>query len=68
MFMRGENRGRVSTAMTILTDMLIDLNALDIYYQKPSSKGVSPAVLGELRRKVDTAKELLHAILSHNQQ
>lgn len=64
-FKSGEVRGRLGTALTILTDMLIDLNALEIYYEKPTSKSVSPAVLEELRRKVVEAKAVLHEALVH---
>jgi hypothetical protein len=64
-FKRGEVSGRLGTAITILTDMLIDLNALEIYYEKPSSKSVSPAVLDDLRRKVVEAKDVLHTALVH---
>ena len=37
-FMKGNAEGRTSTALTVLTDMLIELNSLEVYYQKPSSK------------------------------
>ncbi len=63
-FKHGDVRGRLGTAMTILTDMLIDLNALEIFYEKPSSKSVSPAVLAELRQKILEAKAVLHEALT----
>jgi hypothetical protein len=63
-FMKGELNGRLGTALSILTDMLIDLNALQIYYEKPSLKSVSPMVLTELRQKVDEAKEIIHDALT----
>ena len=57
-FMKGENEGRVGTALTMLTDMLIDLNALEIYYQKPSSKELSPLEIESLRKKIVALKSL----------
>ncbi|HYM21157.1 MAG TPA: hypothetical protein VEW28_09165 [Candidatus Kapabacteria bacterium] len=61
--MKGELNGRLGTTLSILTDMLIDLNALQIYYEKPSSKSISPALLGEIRNKIDAAKEIIHGAL-----
>jgi len=58
-FMKGENEGRIGTALTMLTDMLIDLNALEIYYQKPSSKELSPREIESLRKKIATLKSIL---------
>ena len=58
-FMKGESDGRIATALTVLTDMLIDLNALDIYYQKPSSKQFSPQEITSLRKKVTYLKSIL---------
>jgi hypothetical protein len=63
-FMKGELSGRLGTTLSILTDMLIDINALQIYYEKPSLKSVSPLVLSELRQKIDDAKEIIHGALS----
>lgn len=58
-FMKGEIEGRIGTALTLLTDMLIDLNALEIYYQKPSSKELSPKEIVSLRKKVIDLKSIL---------
>lgn len=66
-FKRGEVRGRLGAVLTILTDMLIDLNALEIYYEKPSSKSVSPAVLSQLRQRVNDAKAVLHEAMTEPQ-
>jgi hypothetical protein len=62
-FMKGGLKGRLGTTLSILTDMLIDINALQIYYEKPSSKSISPSVLLELRQKVEEAKEIIHEAL-----
>lgn len=59
-FKGGEQKGRLRTAMTVLTDMLIELNALEVYYQKPTSKVVTPPEIEALRKKIDMIKELLH--------
>jgi hypothetical protein len=59
-FKAGPKKGGLRTALTILTDMLIELNALEIYYQKPGSKAVLPSEIAALRRKVDAVKSLLH--------
>ncbi|HWF43441.1 MAG TPA: hypothetical protein VG537_02255 [Candidatus Kapabacteria bacterium] len=59
-FKAGPKKGNLRTALTILTDMLIELNALDIYYQKPGSKAISPSEITTLRRKVEAVKKLLH--------
>ena len=61
--MKGGLKGRLGTTLSILTDMLIDINALQIYYEKPSSKSISPSVLLELRQKVEEAKEIIHEAL-----
>lgn len=58
-FMKGDTEGRIGTALTMLTDMLIDLNALDIYYQKPSSKQLSPKEIASLRKKITDLKAIL---------
>ncbi|MDP4220051.1 MAG: hypothetical protein Q8916_13675 [Bacteroidota bacterium] len=58
-FMKGDTEGRIGTALTILTDMLIDLNALEIYYQKPSSKELSPREIEKLREKIAHLKLIL---------
>ncbi|MEI8135384.1 MAG: hypothetical protein WCH46_10010 [bacterium] len=58
-FMKGETNGRMTTALTILTDLLIDINALEVYYQKPTSKEISPATLNLMREKINLIKEIL---------
>ena len=58
-FMKGDTEGRIGTALTILTDMLIELNSLEIYYQKPSSKELSPKEIGNLRKKIQDLKSIL---------
>jgi hypothetical protein len=60
-FRGGEQQGRLRTALTVLTDMLIELNSLEIYYQKPGAKSISPAEINLLRQKIETVKNLLHA-------
>ena len=62
-FRTGEQQGRLRTALTVLTDMLIELNSLEIYYQKPGTKSISPAEIGELRHKIELVKNLLHATI-----
>ncbi len=58
-FMKGESAGRIGTALTVLTDMLIELNSLEIYYQKPSSKELSPKEIQTLRKKIVDLKSIL---------
>jgi hypothetical protein len=58
-FMKGDSEGRIGTALTILTDMLIDLNSLEVYYQKPSSKELSPQEIDKLRGKIVELKAIL---------
>jgi hypothetical protein len=58
-FMKGDSEGRIGTALTILTDMLIDLNSLVVYYQKPSSKELSPQEIDKLRGKIVELKAIL---------
>jgi hypothetical protein len=60
-FMKGDAEGRIGTALTILTDMLIDLNALELFYQKPSSKELSPKEIENLRTKILDLKSILQA-------
>jgi hypothetical protein len=60
-FRGGEQKGRLRTALTILTDMLIELNALEIYYQKPTPKTVAPSEIDALRKKISAVKNLVHA-------
>jgi hypothetical protein len=58
-FMKGDAEGRIRTALTILTDMLIDLNSLEVYYQKPTSKELSPKEIEHLRKKISDLKSIL---------
>ncbi len=60
LFRGGETKGRLRTALTILTDMLIELNALEIYYQKPTVKSIVPAEIAAMRAKIETIKQLVH--------
>jgi hypothetical protein len=62
-FRTGEAKGRLSTAMTILTDMLIELNSLEVYYAKPIEKSKVPPQIDELRKKVDLVKSLVRESL-----
>jgi hypothetical protein len=66
-FKFGEQGGKMRVALSLLTDMLIDLNSLEIYYQKPTSKSVTPASLAALRDKIATVKELIHDALGSPQ-
>ena len=59
-FKGGERTGRIRTALTVLTDMLIELNALEIFYQKPIAKSVAPPEIRSLREKLEVVKDLLH--------
>jgi hypothetical protein len=59
LFRGGEAKGRLRTALTILTDMLIELNALEIYYQKPTVKSIVPAEIAALRTKIEIIKQLM---------
>ncbi len=59
LFRGGEMKGRLRTALTVLTDMLIELNALEIYYQKPTMKSIVPAEIAALRKKIDAVKQLV---------
>ena len=65
-FRAGEAKGRMTTAMTILTDMLIELNALEVYYQKPIDKSIAPPQINELRKKVEFVKELVRESVIQN--
>jgi hypothetical protein len=56
-----KKKGRLRTALTILTDMLIELNALEIYYQKPGAKAIAPGEIPALREKIEAVKNLLHS-------
>jgi len=63
-FKAGREKGSLRTALTVLTDMLIELNALEIYYEKPGTKSVSPKEIPALREKVETVKRLVHDSIS----
>ncbi|HEY3876039.1 MAG TPA: hypothetical protein VGM92_11220, partial [Candidatus Kapabacteria bacterium] len=63
LFRGGEVNGRLRTALTMLTDMLIELNALEIFYQKPSAKSIVPQEIESLRKKVEAIKELIQETL-----
>ena len=63
-FKFGEQGGKMRAALSLLTDMLIDLNSLEVYYQKPTSKSVTPASLEALRTKISTVKGLIHDALN----
>jgi hypothetical protein len=65
-FKAGEKSGSLRTALTMLTDMLIELNALEIYYQKPASKSVVPPQIAELRKKVEGVKSLVQSSLKQD--
>jgi hypothetical protein len=60
-FKAGEQKGRLRTALTILTDMLIELNSIEIFFQKPGSKSLTPPEIDDLRIKLNAVKQLLHA-------
>ncbi len=59
LFRGGETKGRLRTALTVLTDMLIELNALEIYYQKPTVKSIVPAEIAAMRTKIEMIKKLV---------
>ncbi|HET6402477.1 MAG TPA: hypothetical protein VFH95_13925 [Candidatus Kapabacteria bacterium] len=61
-FRGGETLGRLRTALTILTDMLIELNSLEIFYQKPSNKSIVPAEIASLRTRIEAVKKLLREL------
>lgn len=63
LFRDGQVKGRITTSMSILTDSLLMLNALELYYQKPASKSISPAEIAHLRANLDGVKELLRQIV-----
>lgn len=58
-FQFGESKGRIIASMSVLTDALLTLNALEVYYQKPVSKSVAPAEILQLRQNITAVKELL---------
>jgi len=59
-FKAGKYKGQLKTALTILTDMMIELNALEVFYQKPTLKLVSPQEIRTLRSKMEAVKLLIH--------
>lgn len=63
-FRRGETTGRITTSVSILTDALLDLNALEVYYQKPASKSIAPPEIEELRSRLTFIKELLRDVIN----
>lgn len=63
-FRQGELRGRITTSLSMLTDSLLELNALEVYYQKPIAKAVAPAEIELLRRKLTSVKELLRQAIA----
>jgi hypothetical protein len=63
-FKFGEQGGKMRAALSVLTDMLIDLNSLEVFYQKPTSKAITPVSLSALRDKIGTVKGLLHDALN----
>lgn len=63
-FRQGEVRGRITTSLSMLTDSLLELNALEVYYQKPIAKAVAPAEIELLRRKLTSVKELLRQAIA----
>lgn len=48
----------------MLTDSLLELNALEVYYQKPSSKSIAPAEIEKLRAKLTSIKDLLREAMT----
>jgi hypothetical protein len=58
-FKHGKRAGNLRTALTTLTDMLIELNALEIYYQKPVAKSIAPQEIAALRHKIEYVKRLI---------
>jgi hypothetical protein len=63
-FRYGETKGRITTSLSILTDSLLELNALELYYQKPSSKSITPGEIEALRAKLTSIKELLREVIT----
>lgn len=63
-FRYGETKGRITTSLSILTDSLVELNALELYYQKPSSKSITPGEIETLRKKLTSIKELLREVIT----
>lgn len=63
-FRHGEWKGRITTSLSMLTDALLELNALEVYYQKPSSKAVAPGEIDQLRVRLTAIKELLREAMA----
>jgi len=63
-FKLGLAKGSVSAAQTILTDTLLELNSLAIFYQKPSSKSINPKEIESIRANIELVKELLQKVLN----
>ncbi len=63
-FRHGEVKGRLTTSLSILTDSLLELNALEVYYQKPASKAIAPGEIELLRTKLTSIKELLREAMA----
>jgi hypothetical protein len=63
-FRYGDVRGRITTSMSMLTDSLLDLNALELYYQKPVSKAVAPSEIERIRGTLESIKELLRQTIT----
>jgi hypothetical protein len=63
-FRHGEMKGRITTSITVLTDALLALNALEVYYQKPASKSITPPEIEDLRTKLTLTKELLREVIT----
>ena len=64
-FQHGENGGRIVTCLSILTDSLLSLNSLEIFYQKPISKSVSPSEIIEIRTLIESVKVLLQETIKN---
>lgn len=62
-FQYGEAKGRLNTALSILTDSLLALNSLELFYQKPISKSVSPTELKTIKKNIEQTKFLIQEII-----
>lgn len=65
-FKLGISKGSASAAQTILTDTLLELNSLAIFYQKPSNKSITPKEIESIRANIELVKELLQKLLHGN--
>jgi hypothetical protein len=63
-FKRGEIQGSASAAQSIMTDTLLELNSLSLFYQKPSSKSITPKEIESIRANIELVKGLLHTIVN----